>query len=136
MASFKTIWPFYFCTVSIIVICCSPIKRFPNDHKRHCSHLQVSILHRMAPVKVYLIIYVNLKSNYLKKGFCAIYKKQISQPQFKGCLMWKQMALGLILESQLYWFCNSLSVTQIRHSLGNCWRLTSHLLKHNYTEIY
>ena len=37
-----------------------------NDHKRYSSHLEVSILHRVAPIKVYLTIYDNLKSSYLK----------------------------------------------------------------------
>ena len=45
------------------------IKRFPNDHKRYSSHLQVSILHRVASVKVSLTIYESLKNSYLKKDF-------------------------------------------------------------------
>ena len=42
------------------------IKRFPNDLKRYSSHLQVSILHRLALTKVYLTIYKSLKNRYLK----------------------------------------------------------------------
>ena len=45
------------------------MKRFPNDRKRYSSYLQVSILHRVAPIKVYLTIYESLKNNYLKKVF-------------------------------------------------------------------
>ena len=33
------------CTISKILICFSPIKHFPNDHRRYSSHLQVPILH-------------------------------------------------------------------------------------------
>ena len=46
---------------------------FPNDHKRYSTHLQVSILHRVAPIKVYLTIYEKLKNSYLK-SFCTINK--------------------------------------------------------------
>ena len=42
------------------------IKRFPNNHKRYSSHLQVSILPQVAPVNVY---YESLKNSYLKKVF-------------------------------------------------------------------
>ena len=52
-ASFETISSFDSCTVSKILICFSLIKRFLNDHRRFSSHLQVSILHRVAPVKVF-----------------------------------------------------------------------------------
>ena len=45
---------FDFCIVSKILICFSMIKCFPNDYKRYSSHLQASILHRVAPVKVFL----------------------------------------------------------------------------------
>ena len=45
----------------------SLIKHFPNNHKRYSSHLQVSILHRVAHIKVYLRIYESLKNSYLKK---------------------------------------------------------------------
>ena len=58
---------FDFCTVLKILICFSLIERFPNDHKRYSSHLQVTILHRVAPIKVYLTIYESLKNSYLKK---------------------------------------------------------------------
>ena len=42
---------------------------FPNDHKRYSSHVQVSILYRVAPIKVYLTIYKSLENSYLKKVF-------------------------------------------------------------------
>ena len=58
---------FDFCTVSKILICFNLMRRFPNDHKRYSSHLQVSILHRVPPIKVYLTIYKSLKNSYLKK---------------------------------------------------------------------
>ena len=32
-------------------------------------HLQLSILHRVVPIKVYLTIYESLKNSYLKKVF-------------------------------------------------------------------
>ena len=64
--SFETILPFDFSILSKILICCSLMKRFPNFHKICSSHLKVSILHRVAPVKVYLRIYENLKNGYLK----------------------------------------------------------------------
>ena len=44
------------------LICCSLIKCFPNDHKRYSSHLQLLILHRVAPIKFYLTIYEGLKT--------------------------------------------------------------------------
>ena len=37
-----------------ILICFSLIKHFPNDYKRYSSHLQVSMLHRVAPIKVFV----------------------------------------------------------------------------------
>ena len=52
-ASFETISSFDFCTFSKILICFSLIKRFLNDHRRFSSHFQVSILHRVAPIKVF-----------------------------------------------------------------------------------
>ena len=67
--SFEMILPFDFCPVSKILICFSPIKRFLNDHERYSSHLQVSILHRVALIKFYLTIYESLKNRYLKKVF-------------------------------------------------------------------
>ena len=45
----------------------SLIKRFPNNHKRYSSHLKVWILHRVAPIKVYLTIHGSLKNSNLKK---------------------------------------------------------------------
>ena len=51
-ASFETILFFDFCTTLKMLICFSLIKRFTNDQKRYSSHLQVSILHRVAPIKV------------------------------------------------------------------------------------
>ena len=30
------------------------LNRFPKDHKRYYSHLQVLILHQVVPIKVYL----------------------------------------------------------------------------------
>ena len=47
------------------------MKRFPNDRKRYSSYLQVSILHRVAPIKVYLTIQESLKNSYLKNVFVA-----------------------------------------------------------------
>ena len=43
-----------------ILICFSLIKRFPNSCERYFSHLQVSMLHRVALTKVYLTIYEGL----------------------------------------------------------------------------
>ena len=60
---------FDFCTVSKFLICFSVIKRFPNDRKKYSSHLQVLILYRVAPIKVYLTIYKSLKNGYLKRVF-------------------------------------------------------------------
>ena len=54
-ASFETILLFDFCTVSKILICFSLRKCFPSDYKRYSSHLQVSILHRVAPIKAFLL---------------------------------------------------------------------------------
>ena len=65
--SFETVLPFDFCAISKIIICL--IKRFPNDRKRYSSHLQVSILYQIAPVKVYLTVYGSLKNSYLKRVF-------------------------------------------------------------------
>ena len=36
---------------------------------RYSSHLQVSMLHRVAPTKVYLTVYQSPKNNYLKSVF-------------------------------------------------------------------
>ena len=60
--SFETILPFDFCTVLKILICCSLIKRFPNDHKIYSSYLQVSILRRVVSIKVYLKFMTALKT--------------------------------------------------------------------------
>ena len=38
-ASFETILPFDFSTILKILIGCSLIKHFPNDHKRYCSYI-------------------------------------------------------------------------------------------------
>ena len=45
---------FNLCNVLKILICFSLIKRFPNDYERYSSHLQVSILHRVPPIKAFL----------------------------------------------------------------------------------
>ena len=45
---------FDFCTVSKTLISFSLIKRFPNDCKRYSSLLQVSKLHRVTPIKVWV----------------------------------------------------------------------------------
>ena len=58
-----------FCNVSKILIYFSLIKHFPEDSKRHSIQEQVSILHRVGPIKVYLTIYESLKNRYLKKVF-------------------------------------------------------------------
>ena len=50
----ELILPLDFYTVWKILICCNLIKRFTSNHKRYSSHLQWSILHRVAPIKVYL----------------------------------------------------------------------------------
>ena len=47
----------------------SLIKCFPNNHKIYSSHLQVSIMHRVVPIKDYFAIYDSLKNSYLKKVF-------------------------------------------------------------------
>ena len=65
----ETILWFEFCTNSKILICFNLIKRFPKDLKRYSSHLQVPILHRVAPIKVYVTIHESLKISYLKKVF-------------------------------------------------------------------
>ena len=52
------------------------IKHFPDNYKRHSSHLQVSIWHWVVPVKVYLTIYESLKNSYFKKGFCTMKNKR------------------------------------------------------------
>ena len=49
-----TTLPFDFCAISKILICFSLIKHFSNSYKSCSSHLQVSILHRVAPIKVFL----------------------------------------------------------------------------------
>ena len=61
--------PLDFCTVWKILRYCSLIMRFPNDHKRYSSHLEELILPQVAPIKVYLTIYENLKNSYFKKVF-------------------------------------------------------------------
>ena len=66
---------FDFCTVSKILICFNLMRRFPNDHKRYSSHLQVSILHRVARIKVYLTICESLKNSYLKNSLRTITKR-------------------------------------------------------------
>ena len=42
-------------------------KAFLNDHKRCSSHLQVLILHRVTPTKVYLKFMTALKTAILKR---------------------------------------------------------------------
>ena len=51
-----------FCTVLKILICCSLIKRFPNDHKIYSNYLQVSILRRVVSIKTYLKFMTALKT--------------------------------------------------------------------------
>ena len=55
-----------------ILICCSLIKHFPDDHKRYSSHLQVLILHQLAPIKVYIKLMRALKA--VKNNFRTIHK--------------------------------------------------------------
>ena len=43
-----------FWTVSKILICFSLIKRFLNDNKRYSMRLEMSILHQVAPIEVFL----------------------------------------------------------------------------------
>ena len=52
-----------------ILICFSLIKSFANNQKIYSSHLQVSILHRVASIKVYLTFMRAFKKSYLKKVF-------------------------------------------------------------------
>ena len=66
---------FEICTVLKILMCFSLIKCFPNDRKRYSRRLQVTILHQVAPIKVYLTSYENFKNGYLKKIFCATNKR-------------------------------------------------------------
>ena len=73
-ASFETFSSYDFYTVLKMLICFRLIKCFPNDHKRYSSHLQVRILHQVAPKKVYLTIYETLKNSYFK-SFCTINKR-------------------------------------------------------------
>ena len=66
---FHLIKKFDFCTVSKILTWFSLIMRFLNNHKRYSSHLQVSILHQVAPTKG---LPNNLRepfNSYLKKVF-------------------------------------------------------------------
>ena len=65
---------FDFCTALKILLCFSLIKCFPNNYKRYSSHLPMLILHRVAPINVYLTIYESLKNSYFKKSFRAINK--------------------------------------------------------------
>ena len=58
-ASFETILLFHFCTVSKILICFNLIEHFPNNWKRYSSHLQASMHHYVAPIKVFLP-YINV----------------------------------------------------------------------------
>ena len=58
---------FDFSTVSEILICFSLIKHFPNYYKRYSSRLHLSIVHRVASMKLYLTIYESIKNSYLKK---------------------------------------------------------------------
>ena len=64
-----------FCIVLKIWICFSLIKSFPNNHERYSSHLKKSILHWVAPKKVYITISGRLKNSYLKKQFRTINKR-------------------------------------------------------------
>ena len=55
------------CILELKILICFSLKCFPNNYKRYSSHLQVLILHQVAPTKVYLTIYDSLKNCYLKK---------------------------------------------------------------------
>ena len=55
------------CILELKILICFSLKCFPNKYKRYSSHLQVLILHQVAPTKVYLTIYDSLKNCYLKK---------------------------------------------------------------------
>ena len=48
--------------LSFVVTRCPLIKRFTNSHKRYSSRLQLSILHRVAPIKAYLKFMTVLKT--------------------------------------------------------------------------
>ena len=59
----------------------------------------MSILHRVAPIKVYLTIYHNLKNTYLKKSFRRINKAfwvTSIKSQLKG-RQWPGIKVGLQL---------------------------------------
>ena len=64
-----------FGTVSKILICFNLIKRFPNGHTRYSRHLQVWIMQRVAPIKVYLTIYESL--NPIQDGGAPITSKNV-----------------------------------------------------------
>ena len=116
--SFETILSFDFCTESKILIHCSLIKHFSNKHKIYSSQLQVSILHRVAPIKVYLNIFDSHKNSYLENAFVPIIV--ISQTQPKGCLIWQRhTALGLKLVYRFVNFIIPSPATYKRHSRGN-----------------
>ena len=42
------------CILELKILICFSLKCFPNNYKRYSSHLQVLILHQVAPTKVYL----------------------------------------------------------------------------------
>ena len=127
-ASFETVLSFNFCTVSKILISFGLIKRYPNNHKRYSSHLQVSILHRVAPIKVYWTIFESLKNSYLKKSFHTK-NKRFWLTSIQGLPYMKTATPGLQLVYSFINFIIPLSVTYVRHSWCNCQRLTKRLLK-------
>ena len=53
-------WKSYYALVDKVV---------PNKRKRYSSHLPASIMHWVAPIKVYFTIYDSLKNSFLKKVF-------------------------------------------------------------------
>ena len=122
-ASFEMILSFDFGIVLKILICFSLIKCFPNDHKRYSSHLPLPILHRVAPIKVYLTIYESLKNSYLKLNKCFWFTSIQRLPYLKATV------LGLKLVYSFINFIIPWTVAYIKHSWGNYQRLAGRLLK-------
>ena len=105
---------FDFCTISKILICLSLIKHFPSDHKRYFSHLQVSVLLRVAPINFYLTIYDSLKKQLFKKCFRTI-NKRFWLTSMQGLPYTKTASLGLKLVNSFINFIIPLPVAYIRH---------------------
>ena len=81
-----------------------------------------SILPWVALIKVY---FESLKNNYFKKSFRIINKMRF----YKVVPYMEANALEIEVGLQLIKFVIPLTVTYIRHSQGNCWKLSRRLLK-------